>query len=68
MVDFGSYKKSWFLDFLWPAGFPASLVFSAFGQFCASERLEILDAKIGSVPVRRAVASLAFPASSASLP
>ena len=40
-----------------------SLVFSVFGQCCVSKNL---SAKIGSVPVSCVVASLAFPASSAS--
>ena len=68
MVDFGKYKQ---ILFFWtfcgqPAAFPAfptSLEFSVLRQFCVSESLEMLDAKIGSVPVHRVVASLAFPAS-----
>ena len=73
MLDFEEYKKPWFFALFcgqpaaFPA-FPASLVFSVFGQFCVSESLEMLDAKIRSVPVRCLVASLACPASPASLP
>ena len=67
----GNINKSWFVGLLCgqPAAFPAfptSLVFSVLRQFCVSESLEMLDAKIGSVPVRCVVAFLAFPASPAS--
>ena len=73
MVDFGELQKTlFFYTFCGqPAAFPAfptSLVCSVFGQFCVSDGIEILDAKIGSVPVRCVVASLACPASPASLP
>ena len=40
---------------------------SVLRQFCVSESLEMLDAKIGCVPVRCVVASLAFPASPAKI-
>ena len=61
MVDFGKYQQNpSFLDI------STSLTFSVLRQFCVSASLEMLDAKIGSVPVCCVVASLAFPASPAS--
>ena len=64
----GNIEKPWLLHFFVASrpAFPTSLVFSVFGQFCVSESFEILDAKSGCVFVCCVVASLAFPASSAS--
>ena len=69
MIDVGKYRRNCGFELLcgYPAAFPATpLVFSVFGQFCVSESLKILDAKVGCVFVCCVVASLAFPASSAS--
>ena len=71
MVAFRTYRKNLiFGTFLWPAGCIPSIPPHLWYFLClvnvASEPRKILSAKIGSVPVSCVVASLVFPASSAS--